>query len=301
MALYIISIPIVLIFLFANYFIPRIIIQLRGGIFSYIKPKVTELAHPDDFLLNSEKIDIVTKDNLYLSAYLIKTEQDTQKGTIILLHGIRSCKENNLPVCKYLADEGYNSVIIDLRAHGASQGKFCTFGFYEKHDIVTLIDTLYNVKNLNLNIGIWGQSLGGAISLQTLEIDKRLKFGIIESTFTDFRTIIHDYFFYHMKFKLSFFTNYMINRAGRIAKFKVSEIQPLQSAKSITQPILLAHGEEDKKIDIKYGKEIFKVLQNKNNKFISIPKAGHSNLKATAGDNYIKEVILFIDKNFTIN
>ena len=141
-----------------------------------------------------------------------------------------------------LSDSGYNSVLIDLRAHGESQGKYCTFGYYEKQDLRILLDSISKIKNLNTNYGIWGQSLGGAVAMQTLAIDKRLKFGIIESTFSDLNTIIHDYFKLKLGFDIPFISNYFIWRAEKIANFKVSEVAPCQSAKLIKQPVFMAHG-----------------------------------------------------------
>jgi len=297
MILYIILIIIISIFLFINYIAPRIIVQTRGGIFSFKQTLNIGLAHPDDFLLDSKKLDILTKDNFYLSAYLIRTNIEKQKGTIILLHGIRSRKENNLPISKMLFDKGYNSVIIDLRAHGASQGKYCTFGYYEKYDIKTLIDTLYTIKDLNLKLGIWGQSLGGAVSLQVLEIDKRLSFGIVESTFSNFRTVAHDYFRRYLGFKLpSFLTNYIINRAKKIAKFEVDNVKPIESANHISQSMLVVHGNDDEKIKFEYGKLIFNNLASKDKEFISIANSNHSNLREVGGDEYFEKVIKFIEK-----
>ncbi len=298
MILYILLPIIIAIFLFIIYLAPRIIIQIRGGIFSFNQDSNIGLAHPDDFLLDSEQLDILTKDNLHLSAYLIRTDKKTQKGTIILLHGIRSRKENNLAISKMLSDKGYNSVIIDLRAHGLSQGKYCTFGYHEKHDIKTLIDTLYTYEDLNLNLGIWGQSLGGAVSLQTLEIDERLNFGIVESTFADFRTIAHDYFRRYLGFKLpTFLINYIISRAEKIAEFEVDKVNPSKSAKNISKPMLVAHGIDDEKIKFEYGKIIFNNLASKNKEFINIANSNHSNLREVGGNEYFEKVIKFIENH----
>lgn len=292
---FIITLILAILFLFIQYFAPRFIVQLRGGIFYFInKSSRIDLNHPDDFFLDNEKLEIITDDNIYLSSYLIKTNQDKQKGTIILLHGIRSCKETNLQLSKKLADVGYNSVIVDLRAHGASSGKYCTFGYYEKHDIIKLIDTLYDIENLNLNIGIWGQSLGSAVSLQVLEIDKRLKFGIIESVFSDFNTISHDYFKRYLGFEIPFITNYIIKRAEKIANFKEEDIKPYISAKKINVPILIAHSKDDEKVNYKYGKLIFNNLQTKEKEFVTINGAMHSNLREIGGDEYFNKVIHFL-------
>ncbi len=194
-----------------------------------------------------------------------------------------------------LSDKGYNSVIIDLRAHGESEGKYCTFGYYEKNDISLLIDTISGIENLSSNYGIWGQSLGGAIAIQCLEKDKRLKFGIIESTFSDFRTIVHDYFRQRIGFDIPFITNYLIWRAENIAGFKAADIKPGKSASNISQTIIIAHGSKDDRIKIAYSREIFNNIASKNKIFYECPNANHINLWSVCNDDYFGKVFDFIE------
>jgi len=198
---------------------------------------------------------------------------------------------------KKLNAEGFNTVALDLRAHGQSGGQFCTFGVKEKRDVSALIDYLDSEENIDLNIGLWGQSLGGAIGIQALSTDKRLKFGIIESTFSDFRTITHEYFKYHLGFNFPVFTNYLINRAGEISNFNPNEAKPSIYCKNISQPILLIHGDLDKRINIKYAKENFANLSSENKTFNEIKGANHLNVWEVGGSGYFDQTIRFLKKN----
>jgi alpha-beta hydrolase superfamily lysophospholipase len=47
-------------------------------------------------------------------------------GTIILLHGIRGYKEHFTALAAMLNRQGYNTLALDLRAHGDSEGDYCT-------------------------------------------------------------------------------------------------------------------------------------------------------------------------------
>jgi alpha/beta superfamily hydrolase len=127
----------------------------------------------------------------------------------------------------FISENGYNSVALDLRVHEDSEGKFCTFGVKEKKDVQKVIDYLIIQENLN-HIGVWGQPLGGVIGLQAMEIDKRLEYGIIESTFTDFKTIVNDYFYKNAGFSCSTISNYLANRAGHIAGFNAEDDRPIK-------------------------------------------------------------------------
>jgi alpha-beta hydrolase superfamily lysophospholipase len=271
------------------------IIQVNNGIYSIARPiDRRKIQTPAEYGLKSEKITFYTTDNFKLSALLIRTDTSNQKGTVILLHGIRSYKEHFLPLSKMLSDKGYNSIIVDLRAHGESEGNYCTFGYYEKHDISKLIDTISEFDNLSNNYGIWGQSLGGAIAIQCLEKDKRINFGIIESTFSDFRTIVHDYFKQRIGFDIPFISDYLIWRAENIANFKSADIKPGKSAFNISQTIIIAHGLKDDRIKIAYSREIYKNIASKNKTFFECPDANHLNLWSVCNDDYFSKVFDFI-------
>lgn len=236
----------------------------------------------------------ISKDGIKLRFDILRSESETQKGTILLLHGINSSKEAMLPLSNFLVKNGYNSVLIDLRCHGESGGKYCTYGYYEKYDIVSILDTLSKI-NLSQNFGIWGQSLGAAISLQALAIDKRLNFGVIESTFSEFRLIAHDYAKFHIGFDLPFVTDYAIYRAENLAHFCADSVKPYLSARKTDQKIIMVHGENDKRISIDYGLKNYNNLRSENKRFIRIKDAGHLDLWQKAGTNYFKDILSLIE------
>ena len=173
--------------LILHFYAPRFIIEINNPILNIIRSEFKPaLKFEDDLTFTSKSVGFKTQDNLMLLARICKSNVDTVNGTIILLHGIRAGKEHYVPICKRLVENGYNAVSLDLRAHGESEGKFCTFGVKEKRDIIALINYLQNEKGIKSPIGIWGQSLGGAVALQAMAIDERINFGIVESTFSDF-------------------------------------------------------------------------------------------------------------------
>jgi len=241
-----------------------------------------------------KKLFFKSFDGLKMAAHITYAVPGKVKGTIILLHGIRSKKESYVYLSKRLAKLGFNSVALDLRAHGQSEGTHCTFGVKEKKDIVSLIDYLNQSEKIKNNIGIWGRSLGGAVALQSMAIDKRLEFGIVESTFSNFRTITHDYFEIILGFRFELFSSYLASRAESIADFK--NATPINSAKDITQPILIIHGAEDEKVNISYGKANYENLKSTQKEFIAVEKAEHMNVWEVGGEPLFSQILEFIHK-----
>jgi len=185
---------------------------------------------------------------------------------------------------------------MDSRAHGESGGNYCTYGFKEKKDISKVVDFI-KTKNDSIAIGIWGNSMGGAIAIQALELDKRIEFGIIESTFTNLSTIVYDYQKgYTYGIGLKPFCKIALNEAGKIAQFSPEQVSPISSVKNIEQPVLIAHGEADKNIKFDYGKLLFENLKSVDKKFIPVKGAGHFNLGVVGGEKYTQAIEKFILK-----
>lgn len=284
--------------LFAYFYAPRFITEVRNPLLAELKSNYIAIpkVHFENNSLKGKYINFKSFDGIDLVAYLSYSNTPSDKGTIILLHGIRSYKEHFLILSQTLTTLGYNLVAVDLRAHGQSGGQHTTFGVKEKKDISQLIDSLFKEESIN-NIGIWGQSLGGAIALQAMAADERIKFGVIESAFSDFPTIVHDYVEYHSGFDIKPVTDYLIVRAGKIAAFVPSEASPRKYGKEIHQPVLMVHGTEDAKVSLDYAKENYESIVSKNKKFVKIEGAGHLNIWQTGADDYFNAVFDFIEEH----
>lgn len=281
--------------LFVHFYIPRFITEVENPVLNILRGRynISEYFGDDDQYAG--KSILIDHDSITLSAYVTYASVDSAKGTIILLHGIRSHKEHFVPIAKMLAEKGFHSVCLDLRAHGESTGKFCTFGVKEKNDIQAVIDYIVNHEQINSNIGIWGQSLGAAVALQTMAIDDRIKYGIIESTFSEFRITAHDYARYHLGFNISFLTNYLIDRAGKISDFDPDDAVPKKYCESIKQKVLVVHGDQDQRINIEYGMENYENIPSKQKAFLNIHGASHLDVWEVGGERYLQKVMAFIE------
>jgi uncharacterized protein len=222
---------------------------------------------------------------------------DNAKATIICVHGISNCKETFLTYAKQLHDLGCNVVLVDLRAHGKSGGKYCTFGYYEKYDLQKVIDYALSKSPLK-NIGIQGHSLGGSVALQTLALDNRLRFGIVESTYSTFPGVMLEYAGRLIHFKNAALTNYIIQKSSKIANFEISDINPIEACAKITVPMFMEHGTADERIPFEMGKQNFAALASTNKTFYGIENGDHNNVHTDGGKQYWAAVKAFIVKQF---
>ena len=276
------------VFLFAAIFAVEKVLPYSG-----IKPfRRHGTGIPSDFGLKYENFT-VQNDSIKIVGYYIPN--DTAKGTLICTHGISANKERNISFAKKLHDIGYNVVLIDLRAHGASGGDYCTFGYYEKYDLQKVVDYVMT-KTTNTNIGIHGHSLGGAVALQTLELEPRLKFGVIESTFTNFFDVTYEYSDDFTGIKNRNLCNYVTEKSAKIAHFEREKINPEESCHHITVPIFMEHGTDDEKIPFVMGQKNFAALASKDKTFYPIQHGSHSRVQAQGGEAYWNAMKAFLER-----
>ncbi len=268
-------------------------------------------AHPENYGLQAETFEVNAQDSIVLKGFYIPAIQpsvpvaysslpspDKQKNaakTLIILHGISSCKEFFLPVAEKLAGEGINVVLLDLRAHGQSGGEYCTFGYYEKHDVSAVVDMLL-ARDPTQKIGIMGHSLGGAIALQTLAVDKRLQFGIIESTFNSLESVVEQYGVNYFGLRSPWLARHTLDKSAAIAHFNPYEVVPSESARQVTQPVFMSHGDRDERIPWQLGQQNYEHLASSDKQWYLIPNAGHNGLWQAGGAAYEAALMGFLKR-----
>lgn len=240
---------------------------------------------PADYGLAYEHVRLPVEDTIELDAFYIPTPGQA-RANLIMLHGIGSCKEVYLGIVPELSKMGYNVLLWDQRAHGKSGGRYTTYGAKEKLDVSKGVDWLAE-RAPNVPTGIYGNSMGGAVALQSLAHDRRLRFGLIESTFTNLPEITQAYGKRLSGLPLPrWLTNRVLRRGGEIAGFAPFEIRPVDAAVAITQPVQLIHGDADLNINVSHAHLLFAALGSADKDLHIVPGGDHADLWEVGGNSY---------------
>ena len=258
--------------------------------------KFTTILHPSDLSLPCEELILKTAEGFNLSCWLIKAD-GTPRGTIIYLHGVSECKIVGLPMAARLHERGYNVFLYDSRRHGHSDGTYCTYGFYEKHDTSTIINYLSSREDLTVGkIGLFGSSMGAAIAIQVAALDKRVVAVVAESGFATLRTIFDDYQKRMIKLPWHYLRNMVIKRSERLAHFKASAVSPLDAVKDVHVPLFIIHGTADNLIKHTYSEMLYQNTDHPKELWL-IQGAKHNNMAEVGGVEYERRILEFFDKN----
>ncbi|MFO7585872.1 MAG: alpha/beta hydrolase [Anaerolineales bacterium] len=109
-----------------------------------------------------EKVLFPSRDSLTLFGWYLP---GTNRKALILAHGLGGA---GIVMCNYaafLAQAGYGVLMLDLRAHGSSDGDTSTYGVLEANDIAGATDFLLARGDVD-KIGVLGISIGAQSALR---------------------------------------------------------------------------------------------------------------------------------------
>ena len=110
-------------------------------------------------------------------------------ATVVLLHPVRSDRRAMIGRAEMLHDRGFAVLLVDMQAHGESQGGNITIGFLEKLDVTAAVGFVKQ-NHPNHKIGIDGWSLGGAATLLASPMD--VDAIVIESVYPTVTDAVYD-------------------------------------------------------------------------------------------------------------
>jgi pimeloyl-ACP methyl ester carboxylesterase len=190
-----------------------------------------------------------------------------RRGTIVYLHGTADNRTSSAGVIRRFGPRGLDVIAYDSRGHGESGGAACTYGFFEKHDLHGVLDTIASGP-----IVLLGTSLGGAVALQEAAGDRRVTAVIAAEVFSDLRTVAAE----RAPF---FFTEGAIRQTFQLAAeqghFEVDAVSPERAAADIIVPVLLVHGAMDIDTRPEHSQRVFAALKGPK-RLILVPNAGHN-------------------------
>ncbi|MGV1103451.1 alpha/beta hydrolase [Clostridium perfringens] len=206
----------------------------------------------DEALYNSaSKEDITLKsfDGLNLTSTLIMNENPTNKF-IVLVHGVSICYVGSLKYFDIFYRNGFNVLIVNQRRHGKSEGKYSTYGFYEKYDVNMWIEYLKSRFGNDIILGLHGESMGAGTVMETIPLNDSIKFVIEDCGYSNFHELIGFQITHAYKNRLVrkilrpslIFANFFMKTK---AKFSMKKIVPIDIVASTSLPMMFIHGKED--------------------------------------------------------
>ena len=261
----------------------------------------------DEALYNSaSKEDITLKsfDGLNLTSTLIMNENPTNKF-IILVHGVSICYVGSLKYFDIFYKNGFNVLIVNQRRHGKSEGKYSTYGFYEKYDVNMWIEYLKSRFGNDIILGLHGESMGAGTVMETIPLNDSIKFVIEDCGYSNFHELIGFQITHAYKNRLVrkilrpslIFANFFMKTK---AKFSMKKIVPIDIVSSTSLPMMFIHGKEDYFVPWYMSVDLYNAKTKGYKKLYLVEGAKHAEALEVNKILYEKKIMTFIEKALSL-
>lgn len=224
------------------------------------------------------------------------------KKTALLFHGYHSMGQNDfsLSVRRYY-EQGFNILMPDQRAHGNSEGKYCTFGALESGDCRLWIDEALSLFGSDTEILLAGVSMGASTVMMALKggLPGNVKCVVADSGFTSPKDIIK----WYMKNKYHMYLFPLLQivclYCRVFARFVPSAYDTREIlAENADIPVFLAHGKPDAVVPYSMSEENNKACRSEHY-FFSSETAMHAGSALTDQTEYFKALDTFTARFFS--
>lgn len=235
-----------------------------------------------------------------LAAWLFEQPGPAKCG-VVLSHGRRGSRYSMLKYAPLVWTRGCDVISIDARYHGGSTGEYGTMGYYEKRDLVAVVDWLAQRLGLpRSRIGIFGESMGAAITLQAAGLMPDIGFVAADCPYSDLRTILTVEGRRRFGVLVDVFLPPAMVIAGWRADADLDDVSPLRYAARIQAPVFLSHSRDDRLIPWQHSEAIYAAIPHAR-KVVHIVdwKAPHGESIERRPDEYARLFHDFLDRYTT--
>ncbi|MBI1343893.1 MAG: hypothetical protein GC171_13250 [Terrimonas sp.] len=237
-----------------------------------------------------DTLSLSLSNGLKISGWYIRA--DTAIGTAILFHGLGSNKGQPLNEAAELRLLGYNTLLIDLRAHGASEGKAFSLGYKESEEVKLAYD--YIKGKGESNILLWGMSVGAVIIAKAIDdyaispskIILEMPFSSLEDHLRS-RARTLGFPEEPFAFFVTFWTGLEQGYWGYAHKTTTY-------VRKIKCPVLLQWGKQDEYVKESEIKAIFKNIGTSKKQLVVYDQSGHVPLCWSENDKWHDTVVQFL-------
>jgi pimeloyl-ACP methyl ester carboxylesterase len=175
------------------------------------------------------------------------------RGVVFVLHGIRDTKESMHGWGALLSQNGFRSVMVDLRGHGGSTGDTLSYGARESADLRDALDALEERGLTRGAVGVAGFSYGAAVAVQWAGLDPRVRAAVAVAPFSRMDEVVAGYL--PLPLSPSFLSS-LVTMAGARGGFDPAAASPKDAIRRSTAPLLLVHGTGDERIPAVHSERI---------------------------------------------
>jgi len=208
-------------------------------------------------LVGYRTVALTAADGTRLRAVYIPGENGS---AVLLQHGYRMTCAEMAGIAAMLQRYGFTTLLLEVRAHGKSEGEKIGFGHHEMDDLRAGVDFLLEQPEVrNGKVGLLGNSMGGALCLLYAAGDERIKAVVAHSAYSSIEDTLRTSLRHFAGLSGMLMAPLIIHEAARYLAFDLDEIAPVKWVSRISpRPVFILMGGADTIVNPVCGEQLYK-------------------------------------------
>jgi len=248
----------------------------------YRAPRNVEYGTPADIGLPFRTVHIPTTNGKRLFGWLVPATGASQAPAVTMMHGWGGNAEHMLPFAALLQRAGYSVLLLDARNHGRSDRDGISSLPRFAEDLEHGLDWLAQQPGIDpARLVLLGHSVGAAAALLVAARRSDLAAVVSIAAFAHpVQLMRRQMRAHHIPYRpLGWLVLRYIEWAIG-ARFDA--IAPCNTIRQVTCPVLLVHGEDDRRVPIADALHIYAKRRDSHTELLSLPETGHDSRQAIA-------------------
>ena len=200
-----------------------------------------------------EVVETTSDDGTPLSAHLLACCPDSPRW-LVFSHGFADNWRDGLTFSRRLAEAGFNLLLVDMRAHGASGGEWVGAGWLDRRDLVAWSRWVVDRAGTGACIALMGISMGAASSVMACgeeDLPEQVRACVSDSAYADFWNTAVNVVSTGSLGTQPMPAHPTVDLARLLLRLRrggydIARSRPVDAIARSRVPVLLLHGEDDK-------------------------------------------------------
>ena len=196
---------------------------------------------------------------------------------VIYLHGNASCRAEALQVISTVLATGASLFALDLAACGHSEGDYISLGWYERDDVLAVIEHLRREDNPHptSTIALWGRSMGAVSAVFQAARDPGIAGVVLDSPFASLEQVALELVTHAPEqvpnapsvppFLVKAALRLVASTVKSRANFDLYKLRPVDAAATCYTPALFGTGSGDNMIRPHHSQQIYNAYKGDKN------------------------------------
>jgi pimeloyl-ACP methyl ester carboxylesterase len=161
------------------------------------------------------------------------------RPAVVIVHGLGDSLESYVDRAEGLSRRGHTVLLVDLRAHGASEGRYTTLGGREREDVRAAMEALREAGRAGAGLILMGHSMGAVAVLRAAAGQPDVRAVIVEAPYDNYRANVahHAWLLYRMPAWLPIIP-ITIAMAEWRAGFRAEDVDAVKASAAFSAPLL---------------------------------------------------------------